>query len=146
MGSSIGTAIGHQMGDRARRVYAVCGDGCYLMYGTELATAVYLKVPVTIIIINDSRLNMCELGMIDLYGKTTDMSTPTIDFASAARAFGADGYVVRTREELAARLAAPITGPLVLDVRIDPEIRLQGSQRNAALRQFDARGGACNGR
>jgi thiamine pyrophosphate-dependent acetolactate synthase large subunit-like protein len=68
------------------------------------------------------------------------MSTPSIDFARAARAFGADGYVVRTREELATRLAAPITGPLVLDVRIDPEIRLQGSQRNTALRQCDARG------
>jgi hypothetical protein len=35
---------------------------------TELATAVYLKVPVTFIIINDSRLDMCEVGMIDLYG------------------------------------------------------------------------------
>ena len=138
MGSSIGTAIGHQMGDRARRVYAVCGDGCYLMYGAELATAVHHQVPVTIVIVNDSRLNMCELGMRDLHGASTDMSTPVIDFARSARAFGAAGYLIRTRAELAAGLAVRVDGPLVLDVRIDPEIRLRGSQRNAALRQFDS--------
>jgi len=138
MGSSIGAAIGHQMGSPGRRVYAICGDGCYLMYGAELATAVQHQVAVTIVIINDSRLNMCELGMRDLYGGTTDMSTPVIDFAASARAWGAAGYIIRNRTELAAALARPLTGPLVLDVRIDPEIRLQGSQRNAALRQFDA--------
>jgi acetolactate synthase I/II/III large subunit len=138
MGSSIGCAIGHQMGDRARRVYAICGDGCFLMYGSELATAVQHRIPVTFVIINDSRLNMCELGMRDLYGATTDMSTPIIDFALSARAWGAAGHLVRTRAQLAAALALPVDGPVVLDVRIDPEIRLQGSQRNAALRQFDS--------
>jgi acetolactate synthase-1/2/3 large subunit len=137
MGSSIGCAIGHQMGNRARRVYAICGDGCFLMYGAELATAIQHEIPVTVVVINDSRLNMCELGMRDLYGATTDMSTPVIDFALSARAWGAAGHLVRTRAELASALSLPVKGPLVLDVRIDPEIRLQGSQRNAALRQFD---------
>ncbi len=126
------------MANPARRVYAICGDGCYLMYGAELATAVQHKVPVTIVVINDSRLNMCELGMRDLYGGTTDMSTPVIDFARSARAWGAAGYIIRDKTELANALAIRTDGPLVLDVRIDPEIRLQGSQRNAALRQFDA--------
>jgi acetolactate synthase-1/2/3 large subunit len=142
MGSGIGAAIGYQMGSGARRVYAVCGDGCFLMYGLELVTAVHHQVPVTIIIINDSRLNMCELGMRDLFGASTDMSTPVVDFAALARAAGAAGHVVRTRDELAAALAEPMTGPMVVDVRVDPEIRLQGSQRNAALRQFDSQGPA----
>lgn len=139
MGSSIGMAIGYQMANRAKRVYAICGDGCYLMYGAELATAVKHEAPVTIVIVNDSRLNMCELGMRDLYGGSTDMSTPVIDFAASARAWGADGYLIRTHAELVSALSLSPTRPLVLDVRIDPEVRLQGSQRNAALRQFDAR-------
>lgn len=49
---------------------------------------------------------------------------------------GATAYLVRTRKDLVAALQAPVDGPVVLDVRIDPEIRLEGSQRTAALRQF----------
>lgn len=88
-------------------------------------------------IINDSRLTMCELGMRDLFGASTDMSTPVVDFAMAARAAGAIGHGVRTRQELEAGLAATSDGPIVLDVRIDPDVRLRGSQRNGALRQFN---------
>lgn len=137
MGSGVCTAIGYQMGCPSRRVFAVTGDGCYLMYGAELVTAVHHRVPVTIVVINDSRLNMCELGMRDLYGGNVDMTTPIVDFAAAAQAAGADGVVVRTREELVAALTREVEGPLVIDVRIDPDVRIQGSQRNAALRQFN---------
>jgi acetolactate synthase I/II/III large subunit len=139
MGSGVCTAIGYQMGAPSRRVFAVTGDGCFLMYGAELVTAVHHRVPVTIVVINDSRLNMCELGMRDLYGGTTDMSTPIVDFAAAAHAAGADGVVVRTREEMEAALRRELDGPLVIDARIDPDVRLMGSQRNAALRQFNDR-------
>jgi acetolactate synthase-1/2/3 large subunit len=136
MGSGVCTAIGYQLGSPGRRVYAVCGDGCFLMYGAELVTAVHHQIPVTFVIINDSKLNMCELGMRDLYGASTDMTTPVVDFAAWARAAGAQGHIVRTRDELITALEDPAAGPVVLDVRIDPEIRLMGSQRNAALRQF----------
>ncbi|APR74824.1 Acetolactate synthase large subunit protein [Minicystis rosea] len=136
MGSGVCTAIGYQMGAPRQRVYSVCGDGCFLMFGAELATAVHHSIPVTFIIINDSKLNMCELGMRDLFGSSPDMSTPVINFADSATAMGATGYLIRTREELIAALRTPPEGPVVLDVRIDPEIRLMGSQRNSALRQF----------
>lgn len=140
MGSGIGTAIGYQMANRSRRVYSVCGDGCFLMYGSDLVTAVHHQIPVTIVIINDSRLNMCELGMRDLYGASTDMTTPVVDFAAAAVAAGATGFLIRTQAELVAALRTPAEGPVVLDVRVDPDVRLQGSQRNAALRQFNDQG------
>jgi acetolactate synthase-1/2/3 large subunit len=136
MGSGICTAIGYQMGAPARRVYALTGDGCALMYGAELATAVQHRAAVTIAIINDSRLNMCQLGFRDLFGSSPDLHTQVIDFAQIARGMGATAYLVRRRDELLAALATPADGPIVLDVRIDPEIRLEGSQRIAALRQF----------
>jgi acetolactate synthase-1/2/3 large subunit len=138
MGSGLGAAIGYQLGAPSRRVYAITGDGCYLMHGAELATAVHHGIPVTIVVINDSRLNMCEHGMRDLFGASTDMCTPLIDFAAGARAMGAAGHVVRTKDELVAALRAAVAGPVVLDVRVDPSIRLEGSPRNAALRQFHA--------
>lgn len=136
MGSGICSAIGYQMADRSRRVYTITGDGCVLMYGSELATAVQHRVPVTIVIINDSRLNMCALGFRDQFGASPDLSTQVIDFTQVARGMGATAYLVRTRKELIAALEAPSDGPVVLDVRIDPDVRLEGSQRTAALVQF----------
>jgi acetolactate synthase-1/2/3 large subunit len=136
MGSGVCTAIGYQLAAPSRRVYAVTGDGCVLMYGSELATAVQHRVPVTIVIINDSRLNMCQLGFRDQFGASPDLTTQMIEFVQVARGMGAMAYLVRTRKDLIAALQAPVDGPVVLDVRIDPEIRLEGSQRTAALRQF----------
>lgn len=136
MGSGVCSAIGYQMADRSRRVYTITGDGCVLMYGSELATAVQHHVPVTIVIINDSRLNMCQLGFRDQFGASPDLSTHVIDFAQVARGMGATAYLVRTRRELVTALEARADGPVVLDVRIDPDIRLEGSQRTAALVQF----------
>ncbi len=136
MGSGVCTAVGYQMGAPGRRVYSICGDGCFLMHGAELATAVQHDIPVTVVVINDSRLNMCDHGIRDQYGTTTDMTTQVVDFATIARGLGATGYLVRTRDELVAALTAPAEGPVVLDVRIDPAVRLDGSQRVASLRLF----------
>ena len=108
------------------------------MYGSELATAVQHNIPVTIIVINDSKFNMCEHGMRDLYGASTDMTTSLVNFAEVALAMGAVGHVVDTLNDLTAVLRFPASGPVVLDVRVDPQVRLKGSQRNAALRQFNA--------
>jgi acetolactate synthase I/II/III large subunit len=139
MGSGICTAIGYQMGAPSRRVYAICGDGCFLMYGSELTTAVKHGVPVTIVVINDGRLNMCHHGMQDMFGRTPDLTTPLVDFAAIARGMGADGVEIRSRADLFAALSAPPNGrPLLLDVRVDPDVRLEGNPRDAALRQFKA--------
>ena len=136
MGSGICSAVGYQMGAPSRRVYAICGDGCFLMHGLELATAVQHKVPVTLIVINDNRLNMCEHGIRDQYGSTTDMTTQVIDYAAIASGMGATGIIVRTHDELVKALTAELLGPTLLDVRVDPSVRLEGNQRIASLQLF----------
>jgi acetolactate synthase-1/2/3 large subunit len=141
MGSGICAAIGLQLGAQNRRTFAICGDGGFLMYGAELATAVQHKLGTTFVIINDSRLNMVHHGMLGLFGRTPNFSTQPVDFAELARAMGAEGRVIRTREELVEGLAST-PGPVVLDVRVDPDVRLGGNQRIAALRQFRESGGA----
>ncbi len=138
MGSGIGSAIGYQFGCPDRRAYALCGDGGFLMYGSELATAVQHSIGTTFVIINDSRLNMVHHGMRDLYGETPDFSSAPVDFAALANSMGADGRIVRDRATLVQGLVEPTSGPRVLDVRVDADVRLGGSQRNAALRQFGA--------
>jgi acetolactate synthase-1/2/3 large subunit len=139
MGSGIHAAIGHQLGAPSRRTYALCGDGGMLMFGGDLVTAVQHRLRTTFVISNDSRYNMVHHGMVDLYGASPDFSTPLVDFAELARSMGATGRVVRTRDELRAGLVLQATGPVVLDVRTDPDVRLRGSQRDAALRQFSDR-------
>jgi acetolactate synthase-1/2/3 large subunit len=136
MGSGIVSAIGYQLGAPGRRSYAVCGDGGFLMCGSELATAVQHRIPTTFVVINDSRLNMVHHGLRDLFGDSPDFSTQEIDFAAMARSMGGEGHVVRTRADLVAGLRAATELPVVLDVRVDADIRLGGSQRVAALRQF----------
>jgi acetolactate synthase-1/2/3 large subunit len=141
MGSGIVSAIGYQLGAPDRRTYSICGDGAMLMYGTELATAVQWRLPTTFLVMNDSRLNMVWHGMRELYGRSQSFDTQEIDFAAWARAMGAEGEIVRTVPELAAGLRTrPAGSPRLLDVRIDPDIRLNDSQRTAALRQLVGNG------
>jgi acetolactate synthase-1/2/3 large subunit len=136
MGSSIPVGIGWALGSKGRRVFIVCGDGGFQLSGSEINTAVQLGLDMTFVVLNDSRLNMCHFGMLDRYGVTNDFGTPEVDFAAVAAASGARGSVVRTVEQLRAALRDTGRGPLLLDVRVDPEVRLQGSQRTSALRQF----------
>lgn len=141
MGSGIGSAVGYQLGSPERRTYAICGDGGFLMNGAELATAVQWKVPTTFLVVNDARLNMVWHGMRDQYGRSPSFDTQVIDFAAMAVAVGADGEIIRTTDELRRALAViPHERPRVLDVRIDPDVRLGGNQRVAALRQFASGG------
>lgn len=140
MGSGICSAIGYQLGVPNRRTFAICGDGGFLMYGNELATAVKHEIKTTFVIINDSRLNMVHHGQRDIYGSNLDFSLAKVDFAALGRSMGAEGRVIHTRAELREALELSPAGPFVLDVRIDPDIRLKGSQRQAALRQFTAGG------
>jgi acetolactate synthase-1/2/3 large subunit len=140
MGSGICSAIGYQMGAPARRSFAICGDGGFLMMGNELARAAKHKVPTTFVVINDSRFNMVHHGQRDIYGSKLDYSLQEVDFAAVARGMGAEGIVITSLGDLRAALTKDLDGPLVLDVRVDPEVRLNGSQRLAALRQFTAGG------
>ena len=140
MGSGVVSAIGLAMADPTRRAFAICGDGVFLMAGNELQSAVQHRVNVTFVIMNDSRLNMCFQGMREQYGVEASCGLGSVDFAKVAEGFGAVGRVARTAHELLQALRLR-DGPVVIDVRVDPEAQLSGSQRIAALRQF-AEGGA----
>ncbi len=137
MGSGVVSAIGHALGAPQRRVFAICGDGGFLMAGLELQSAARLQVPVTFVIINDAAFNMCKHGLRDQYGIAVDCSLAPVDFTAVAAGFGVRARVVRDEDALRQGLRLG-GGPVVLDVRTDPDVRLDGSQRIAALRQFSS--------
>ncbi|HVR62735.1 MAG TPA: thiamine pyrophosphate-binding protein [Polyangia bacterium] len=86
-----------------RPVICFAGDGCFLMHGQELATAVQHDLrPITLVVNNQS------LGTIRAHQERrypgrvvgTDLRNP--DFAAYARAFGAHGETVEATEDFPA--------------------------------------------
>jgi len=63
MACALPLAIGAQTVDRARQVVAFAGDGGLTMLFGELVTLLQNRLPVKIIVFNNSSLNFVELEM-----------------------------------------------------------------------------------
>jgi acetolactate synthase-1/2/3 large subunit len=130
MGQSIGGAIGAQLARPDRTVAAICGDGCFAMNGFEVATAAAEGIPIVLFVMNDRRLGMVEHGHRTVYGHTIGYPI-AMDVSDLARGLGASfarverpGQLLALRERLAAR-----TGPYVIDIQIDPDVRMPTKDR-----------------
>jgi acetolactate synthase-1/2/3 large subunit len=136
MGSGVCGAIGLALARPGERVVCICGDGSMQMSGMELLTAVREKLPIVYAVFNDARYNMVYHGYKQLYGREQSWDSPWVDFAAWARAMGVPALTIhhadQIRESSLARLAA-WGGPVVLDIRIDREVRLRAAGRNEAL-------------
>jgi acetolactate synthase-1/2/3 large subunit len=89
MGYGIPAALGAKAAFPRRAVVAVVGDGCFLMCGMELATAVQEKLPVVVVLVNDGSLTLIKAIQQRRYGGRyigVDLHNP--DFQLLARAFG----------------------------------------------------------
>ncbi|MDG5470452.1 thiamine pyrophosphate-binding protein [Jeotgalibacillus sp. ET6] len=62
MGTGIGSSIGMAFAERDRTVACITGDGCFFMHGMEILTAKEYNLPITFIVINNSRLGMVHHG------------------------------------------------------------------------------------
>ena len=104
----------------------VCGDAGFLMSLQELETAVRNDVPMTVVVMNDESLGS-EYHSLDVQGEAPGValiSTP--DIADVAESLGAAGRTVRSIDELEAladELGSEPDGPLVVDCRVNHEVR-----------------------
>jgi acetolactate synthase-1/2/3 large subunit len=135
MGQSIGAAIGAQLAHPDRVVAAICGDGCFAMNAFEVATAVAEQLPIRVFVFNDERLGMVENGHQTVYGRHPTYPTTPLDVCTVARGLGATVLRVDAIGQLhAARdLLATARGPVVIDVRIDPDVALPKRDRVSAM-------------
>ena len=69
MGFGLPAAIGAKMAFPDLPAVAVMGDGCFQMTGMELATAVQEKLPVVVVLINDSTLTLIKAIQKRRYGQ-----------------------------------------------------------------------------
>lgn len=118
MACALPLAIGAQTVDRGRQVVAFAGDGGLTMLFGELITLVQNRLPVKVVVFNNSSLNFVELEMkaagIVTFG--TDLHNP--NFAAVAEALGMFGRRVEQPADLESALAAAFAhdGPALIDV------------------------------
>lgn len=139
MGSGISGAIGLALANPERPVVCVCGDGGMQMVGMEAVVALKYRLPVVFAVFNDARYNMVYHGYRQVFGREADWDSPWTDFAAWARSMGMAGLRVNhpgdiSGEQLARLRAARV--PVVLDIRIDRDVKLTGGGRNEALQHM----------
>jgi thiamine pyrophosphate-dependent acetolactate synthase large subunit-like protein len=119
VGTALGQANGIQALDRSRQVIALTGDGGFNMLTGEFMTAVQHKLPVKVIIYNNSALGLItlEAESVGLIPFREAIEFPNPDFAALARACGGRGFTAKTPAELMAALAEALSidGPAVVD-------------------------------
>src|SRR5437870_9985240 len=121
MGFGIPAALGAKTAFPERTVVTVVGDGCFLMSGMELATAVQEKLPVIVVLINDSSLTLIKAIQQRRYnGRFLGVDLRNPDFELFARAFGVRFWSVTDDDAFARALAAAIAAdaPALIEVKL----------------------------
>ena len=122
MANAMPDAIGAQMAFPNRQVIAFCGDGGLSMLLGDLLTVVSQKLPIKIIVFNNSTLGMVRLeqmvGGYPFWG--TEMHNP--DFSAVAKAIGFYAERVERKAEIAPAIERAFAhpGPALLDITTDP--------------------------
>jgi pyruvate dehydrogenase (quinone) len=118
MACALPHAIGAQTAFRNRQVVALAGDGGLTMLFGELITLIQNRLPVKVIVFNNSSLNFVELEMkaAGIVNFGTDLVNP--NFADVAQAMGIFGRRVEQPAELEPALVDAFAhdGPAVVDV------------------------------
>ncbi|GFE81581.1 thiamine pyrophosphate protein [Steroidobacter agaridevorans] len=107
-----------------RTVVSFAGDGCFLMTGQELATAVQYQLNVIIIVVNNNMYGTIRMHQEREYpARVYGTSLVNPDFAAFATAFGAHGELVESTEQFGPALERALKAgkPALIEVRIDPE-------------------------
>ena len=141
MGYGVPAAIAAKAVCPERIVVSWNGDGCFLMNGQELATAVQYRLNVIFVVVDNGmygtiRMHQEKHYPARVYG--TDLVNP--DFAALARAYGVHGESVNRTAEFAPAFERALVhdGPSLLHLRIDP----QAITMNATIDQLRAQASA----
>lgn len=124
IGSSLAQANGIQALDRNRQVIAMAGDGGFNMLMCEFMTAVHHKLPVKILIYNNSSFGLIRLEAesIGLAPYDQGIEFPNPNFAAFAEACGGKGFRAEKPGDLesAVKSALAVDGPAIIDAVVDP--------------------------
>lgn len=100
MGFSIPGAIAAKLVNPDKTVVAVTGDGGFLMNSQEIETSMREKIPIVILIFNDSSYGLIKWKQMARYGQDMYVNFTNPDFTMYAKSFGAKGYRVEKAGDL----------------------------------------------
>ncbi len=138
MGYEIAGALGSKLACPDKEVYAMCGDGSYLMLHSEMVTAVQEGKKINVLLFDNGGfgcINNLQMGKgvnslaTELrYGAKADTPFVPIDYAMSARAYGYEAYTAHTEEELRSALEASLKTdkPVLIDIKVLPKTMTDG--------------------
>ena len=142
MGYEISGALGVKYAIGDRDVYAMCGDGSFIMLHAELLTAVQERKKINICLFNNASygcINNLQVGHgndtlcteLRWRGEDGKFSGPfmPVDFAKIAEGYGCKAYTIHTLAELKDAIAdaKKIDGvPVLFDIRVLPKSMTDG--------------------
>ncbi|WP_028921479.1 thiamine pyrophosphate-binding protein [Pseudonocardia acaciae] len=150
MGWTVPGAIGAALARPEQPTVVLVGDGSFVMTGSAMLTAAEQGLPIVVIVLNNSTLQIEREQMIKFYGRHSltdyvdaESGAPhRVDFAAWGRVLGANGVTVRSPDEIkpAVKEALSAGRPTIIDVDIDPESPGYRSIHYRYPSHFDHRG------
>lgn len=142
MGYEIAGALGSKLAEPDKEVYAMVGDGSYLMLHSEMVTAVQEGKKINILLFDNGGfgcINNLQMGQgIDALATEFRLregenplregSFMQIDFAMSAKAYGFISYTARTPKELESALKKSLKQdkPVLIDIKVLPKSMTHG--------------------
>jgi len=134
MGYGLPAAVAAALRHPGRSVVALAGDGCFLMNGQELATAVQHGAAILVIVVDNGTYGTIRMHQEREYpGRESATRLGNPDFAALARAYGAWAETVERTEDFAPALARALAEPGVrlLHLKTDIEQITNGTTLSA---------------
>lgn len=126
LGWGLPMAIGAQLGCPGQQVVCVTGDGGFAHCWAEIETAVRMKLPIAVIVLNNQILGYQKDAEDAIFGAHTEACHfAPVDHAAIAMACGARGIRVENPATLVSALSQAFSsdGPTIIDVVTDPRAR-----------------------
>ena len=139
MANAMPQALGAQAAFPGRQVISLSGDGGLTMLMGEMLTAVQMKLPIKIVVFDNSSLGFVEMEQKAAGYVDTNVSLKNPDFGAIAREMGFFGRRVARSADLeqALREAFAHDGPALVDVVTDPmELVLPPKIKAAQVKGF----------
>ncbi len=142
MGYEIAAALGVKMAAPDREVFALVGDGSYVMLHSELLTSIREGLKINVIVFDNHGFQCIDNLQVSqgitkygnewryrdrVTGRLTGMPAP-IDFARNGESYGARGFTARTVDQLrrAVQQALRESRSTVIDVKVTPKSMTHG--------------------
>lgn len=124
MASHTNGCIGVKCANPDKVVISGSGDGCYLMAGFELLTAVQNNIPVVWVIFDNGEFNVIKRFLLHMFNDYAYMDFMNPDYVAFAKACGAEGFRVENAGDLESTIkkAIALNKPVLIDAVIDGDV------------------------